>query len=801
MKKFISMVMAAAMVVSLVPATAFAANTVTFKVVNDKEFTEAEADAYKKNGTATITDPQIQLKVKDVDNSYSKIDTWDVTLDFNGAELKEPLPKDTNVSLSGQSSDLADVTVTVKEAAEAGDDTVKLVVTENVNDGLKDDDIIGISMTKLKLYLTKVSKGAKATVEVSGDFGDSDALTFASVLDDGLKVTLKKVADVAEDETTNLERELKIETTVGKFKEHQVLELKLNSGFEWTAIKKDDTIANGALKVTDVDDNVLTTEVTAAGAGEDTITIAKGDLTIDAADSKVGAVAKITVKAKTAKVGNETVGFNATADAVEAAKVVGDTVTLSVDEDEDVPVIYSGVNVDNYGITDDSDHKALEVTLEESVKEALNSKKSFTLTLPKGVYVTDVDVTKADDVMQSDKTAFTSQEIEAAFKDAYKKGEQDNFEFARRVFGDSEKAFELSFEMTLIAEPTFEGDVTLTLGGDAFDKEQTVTIAKFVKPYTVEASQNNLIIDYRNTKVPTNVVVKEAEAGLWAKDKMDFIFNIEKDKMEFEDDVTFTVDDKSDMEVKAVKSKDMSFKVTDESDDAAAAVTISDISLYMSRDIAAGAYGLELYTTATQKMLTEEKLFTTDTVKEHTGGYYVADYIDMDYDGKSDSYNANNWENKTYIVKDAFVNVITAGRDQDDASFTKKVVVPVGEKYLIAGEEQVALDVPAYISAAGYTMLPVRAVATALGINNNNVLWNQASRTVTILYGQRIITMVAGQKVVTVNGNTIPASATVQIKDGRTFLPMRDLATALGVTDITWDAATKTATMNGNQNK
>lgn len=798
MKKFISMVMAAAMVVSLVPATAFAANTATFKVVNDKEFTEAEADAYKKNGTATITDPQIQLKVKDVDNSYSKIDTWDVTLDFNGAELKEGLAAGYDVSLSGQSSDLANVKVTVKDAAEAGDDTVKLVVTELANDGLKDDDVIGISMTKLKLYLTKVSKGAKATVEVSGDFGDSDALTFASVLDDGLKVTLKKVADVAEDETTNLERELKIETTVGKFKEHQVLELKLNSGFEWTAIAKNSTIANGALKVTDVDDNVLTTEVTATGAGTDTITIAKGDLTIDAADSKVGAVAKITVKAKTAKVGSTTVGFNATADAVEAAKVVGDTVTMSVDEDEDVPVIYSGVNVDNYGITDDSDHKALEVTLEESVKEALNSKKSFTLTLPKGVYVTDVDVTKADDVMQSDKTAFTSQEIEAAFKDAYKKGEQDNFEFARRVFGDSTKAFEMSFEMTLIAEPTFEGDVTLTLGGDAFDKEQTVTIAKFVKPYTVEASQNNLIIDYRNTKVPTNVVVKEAEAGLWAKDKMDFIFNIEKDKMEFEDDVTFTVDDKSDMEVKAVKSKDMSFKVTDESDDAAAAVTISDISLYMSRDIAAGAYGLELYTTATQKMLTEEKLFTTDTVKEHTDGYYVADYIDMDYDGASSSYNANNWEDKTYTVKEGFVNIVTAGKDKDN-TFTTKVVVPVGEKYLIAGEEQVALDVPAYISADGYTMLPVRAVATALGINNSSVIWNQATKTVTIMYGQRIITMVAGQKVITVNGNTIPASATVQIKDGRTFLPLRDLATALNVADITWDAATKTATLNGNQ--
>ncbi|MBQ7758772.1 copper amine oxidase N-terminal domain-containing protein, partial [Anaerotignum sp.] len=101
--------------------------------------------------------------------------------------------------------------------------------------------------------------------------------------------------------------------------------------------------------------------------------------------------------------------------------------------------------------------------------------------------------------------------------------------------------------------------------------------------------------------------------------------------------------------------------------------------------------------------------------------------------------------------------------------------------------------------AAGYTMLPVRAVAVALGILNNNVLWDQATKTVTILYGQRIITMQVGAKVVYVNGSAIPASASPEVVDGRTFLPMRDLATALGVTDITWDAATKTATLNGNK--
>ena len=362
---------------------------------------------------------------------------------------------------------------------------------------------------------------------------------------------------------------------------------------------------------------------------------------------------------------------------------------------------------------------------------------------------------------------------------------------------------ELSFKLELVAEPDFTGDVKLTLEGDAFDKKQEVTIAKFVAPYTVEAAQNDLIIDYRNTKVPTNIVVKEAEEGLWKKG-LDFTFGIDKfDDDDFENDATYTVDNKSDLEIKEAK-KGLGFKVDTESSDEPAAVTISDISLYMSRSIAAGTYDLQLITNANIDMYAEE-LATTETAdgKVVTDAfattavgtkYTVADDKDFNDGAKI---NKNTVDYAT--VKEGFINVITAGRDQDDASFTKKVVVPVGEKYLIAGEEQVALDVPAYISAAGYTMLPVRAVATALGINNNNVLWNQASRTVTILYGQRIITMVAGQKVVTVNGNTIPASATVQIKDGRTFLPMRDLATALGVTDITWDAATKTATMNGSK--
>lgn len=798
MKKFISMVMAAAMVVSLVPATAFAdtgSATATAKVI--------DALDVAKDDSKVLTGKKVELQLKVNKDGQYAADTpaqgekpavvnakHELTFTLDGAEFTVA----NAATIKGNvyvTNDKTAVNESKYEVSDVEDDSFKLTIN---GVKFKDDDVIGIKLGD-NITLDSTSVGKKATISVEGDMVTADDLVFAEVKDTGIKATLKKVAEVAEEETTPLERELKIESNVGKFVGGQQFEIKVSSGFELSFPAKLNGSGYTIEKGSDDDRVVVTVSGTKNQEVTDTITINKADLIIDAADAKVGAVAKLTVKAlKDNAEGSKT--FKATADAVEAAKVVGDKVTMSVDEDEDLPVIYSGVNTDNYGITDDSDHKALEVTLKESVKEALDTKKPFTLTLPEGVYATDVDVS----VDTLGGIAASGDAIENLFKDAYKKGEQETFEFKRNAFTKSNDAFEFSFKMTLIAEPTFEGDVVLTLEGDGFDGKQEVKIAKFVKPYTVEASQNNLIIDYRNTKVPTNVVVKEAEAGLWDKDKMDFIFNIEKDKMDFENDVTFTVDDKSGMEVKAVKGTDMGFKVTDESDNTAATVTISDISLYMARDLAAGAYNLELYTTATQKMLTGDKLFTNDTVKEHENGYYVADYIDMDYNGASTGYDADKWEDKTYTVKEGFVNIVTAGKDKDN-TFTTKVVVPVGEKYLIAGEEQVALDVPAYISAAGYTMLPVRAVATALGINNSNVIWNQATKTVTIMYGQRIITMVAGQKVITVNGNTIPASATVQIKDGRTFLPMRDLATALNVADITWDAATKTATMNGNQNK
>lgn len=776
MKKLISMVMAAAMVVSLVPATAFAdtgSAKAVAKVIDAADVSkDAKAETAMDNETT-----ELQLKV-DGNGQYATGSTakHELTFTLDGAEFKTVTAAEIAKNVKVTRGTTAVTNITADNISEVEKDGFKLTIT---NVELKDEDIISVDLHS-NIKLKSVSVGKKATIAVDGAMVTTDDLTFAEVKDTGIKASVKKVAEITEEGISALEKDLKIEANVGKFEKGQKFTLKLSNGFEFNKLEEVQGVYSVEQPVKG--EKEVTIEVTANDDTTDTITIPAAKMVISAESAKVGAECKLTVKAV---IGDNKEGFADTADAIVIAKVVADAITVTVDEDEDLPVIYSGVNVANEGITDDSDHEALEVTLEEPTAGTLDAKKALTMELPDGVYVTDVKFGDKDFIEgKSDSNAAD------VFKAAYKKGDYETFEFARRTLvatPETDKdGGKLEFTLTLVAEPGFTGDVTLKVDGAGMDKAQEVKIAKFVSPYTVEAAQNDLIIDYRNTKVPTNIVVKEAEDGLWKKDSV-FKFSLDRN-IDTEDDATYTVDDKSDMEVKKIKN-DLGFRVDKESGDAAT-VTISDISLYMSRSLAAGAYDLQLNTTGSDKFM-QQNVYSniaapaTGKTDERTVAYQYY----------------NNDDNFNHVVKEGFVNIITAGRDQDDASFTKKVVVPVGEKYIIAGEEQVALDVPAYISAAGYTMLPVRAVATALGINNNNVLWNQASRTVTILYGQRIITMVAGQKVVTVNGNTIPASATVQIKDGRTFLPMRDLATALGVTDITWDAATKTATMNGNQNK
>ena len=796
MKKFLSMVMAAAMVVSLVPATAFAATgdfKATAKVIDAQNFPVDDVDS-------PIGGSELQLTLTTGDTLRTKDKMkFTVTLD-NVKDLTDTvnygtqIDKDDIFILDDSGRDVtANFTINPAEFVITDEDEFEFTVEEGgpatSHNQFVRGLVIGIDLSGLKM--DKVTKGKTATISVDSDdatITNGDDLVFASVEAEGIKVSVKDTVDVATEEVAEL-KEIKIEPAVGDtfatMKGSDEIKLKLNSGFEF--VVDGDTYVEGdngtgkynlsALQGYEYDDDEIVFEMDAyTGASVIKIT----GLQVEATSAKAGSTATVRVYAT----GNDTVS-------VEVAKVVDYTVSMTVDEDDDVPVIYSGVNVDNKGITDDSDHESLEVTIEESFAGAWNNSKDFTLSVPEGVYITDVVSASLE---ESELNGYADEK--AWFEAAYEEGDYVDLTFKRRGWTEtdpngngtaSKDPAKLTFTLVLVADPNFEGDVTLKLTGDAVD-EQEVTIAKFVKPYVVEAQQNDMQIDYRNTEIPTSVVIKEAEAGLWEKGTE---FRLALDKISFDDEGTIKVDDKSGLEVKDDEVKTTTvdgddavyFVVDSRSDDEPATVTISGLQLYMDRSLPAGAYDLEM---------------VSPEMNDPYESTVVLNGTKDKVDGENRTIADINDDFVSYTAKAGFVNIVTAGREDTD-SFTTKVVVPVGESYLISGENKVEIPVPAYINAAGYTMLPLRAVAVALGINTNNVLWDQSTRTATVMYGSKIINMTYGQKVVYVNGAMIPATAAVEITNDRMFLGLRDLGNALGVTDITWDGATRTATLNGNK--
>lgn len=827
MKRFISLAMASVMAASLLPATAFAATgdvKATAKVIGAENYTEGEMNQKGSEGIIAQKDaPELQLTFTTADYASSSVPEAEIELTLDKADflqndsetvvssktteddltgliyLKDDdgtyaLTKDTdndNYVFDTDSSDetvtplkdAAGNTITISDLDVYDTDNLSFVLTGQMERGW----VLSYNLTS---KLTKTSKNTQATVTVDSSdiiLTNGDDLVYASIESKGIDASVKKLKDVAVEEVVTIE-DLKIEPSVGANMEAVVDEgdeitLKLNSGFEFAnndnnkiTIKADGTTITPEVEYED--DEIVITVDGDISADVDTLTIS--GIKVEVTSAKEGATATIKVSAS----GNDSVS-------IEVATVVDYAVSMSVDEDEDVPVIYSGVDVDNTGITDDSDHESLEVSIDETFAGAWDNSKKFTLSLPEGVYAADVDVVV--DGIDLDREDFI---------DAYDNGEYEYFEFDKRIFEENDSdndPYEMDVTFTLVADPDFEGDVVLTLSGDAME-EQEVTIAKFVKPYTVSAQQNDLTIDYRNTEIPTDVVITEAEAGLWEKGTE---FALTLDKIDFDDDASVTADDKSGMEIKDVKTKDgeIRFTVDSESDDEPATLTVSDLTLYMDRNLPAGAYDLNMYALDMLGVDSAEKAedFDGSDYKAADKGYLTQTLL---ADEDTTVFVGDESDDIDYTAKTGFVNIVTAG--SDTTGFTTKLTVPIGENYLIAGETKVELDAPAYINAEGYTMLPVRAISTSLGIDNNNVLWDQATKTVTILYGDRIISMTAGASVMYVNGSSIPTSSSVEIVNDRTFLPMRDLATALGVTDLTWDTdpttgKTTTVYMNANR--
>ena len=746
MKKKLALIMAAIMTVAMVPATAFASTKLTavdeIKVGTDKIFTS-----------------RVELK-KNNDQVDIEGDTFDVYATLTNGKFAYVDDNDDN-DYQMEEADYLKTTKGVKAVEIMSDTKAKITLDAKVFNG-KDADI---EACVLPLIVKSGEVGdvvVKFTSNVPAFKTASEVI--ANVQTGKVTIETEGVKTFVEDATED-EKALK-DITINELTPDVLkggsIKLKLSGNWKFTEagnvtfLNEDGVTAKAEL----IDDDEIQIDFIDKDFTANMLT----DMTISgvkvktAKKCKAGDVATITVSSMASSKEFSNVKL-------EVAKMVKEAVTYSV-EDKDLPQIWAGAYND--------DTNTLKLSIEENTGDILNTSRKATFTFPEGIEVVDAEFSGNG----NDDFTYEIDENVVTIKNYSKNN-------------DESKKTDLDVKFILNAAPTFTGDVNVKLGGQ-FD-DVTLKVATVKAPYTVTAKTSEVLIDYRY--VPVNdIVITEAEEGILKEDDQ-IILGVEK--MDFEDagkvevtegdiDVDVDIDDSypsADLYETRYDKALLTVTVNDESTEAST-IVISGLELYLDRTLPVGGYALQ-----------------------NLGAYDHSNdkAINILWENSSpdkDEYDAEASENEAYdaifkykavTVNDSYVDVITSARDQDDSTTNKKIIITVGASTMSVGTETVNLDAPAYINSENYTMLPVRAISEAFGATVN---WDAASRTVTVLSGQRIISMTIGSRTMYINGTPVAMNTTAAIVNDRTFIPVRDLANSLGISAINWTEASGTVTLN-----
>ena len=124
------------------------------------------------------------------------------------------------------------------------------------------------------------------------------------------------------------------------------------------------------------------------------------------------------------------------------------------------------------------------------------------------------------------------------------------------------------------------------------------------------------------------------------------------------------------------------------------------------------------------------------------------------------------------------------------------VAAPIVEKITVKidGAEVSFPDAVPYITE-GRTLIPIRVIAEGLGAK---VEWKEATKEVVFTKGTDTVILKIGSKTVSINGKSSTLDVPANIKDSRTFVPLRFVSEALGA-KVEWIGETRTVLITTTQ--
>jgi len=420
------------------------------------------------------------------------------------------------------------------------------------------------------------------------------------------------------------------------------------------------------------------------------------------------------------------------------------------------------------------------ITVKENIPGSMIAGRELTVLLPEWVKINNVDKLKGFGFK------YDADEDEDAYDDLEYATNKNEIYFVIPSCIDNTVNSRYEFELELSVQADKSGDIVAEFFGAGKEKQELV-IATAIAPVTAEVAVSDLKIGVQDQPAP-DIIITETKKGM-IDDGSIYSANVDEDASKppyYE----LAATGGSKLTVSLPKNFEWAGVPTVE-------VTEGNLEIGKS-SVDGNALNIPIKSSSTKPStikITDVKVTLDRTVPEGPfdatiGGNAIVKNFNKDIDAVLST---PVLFAKSSVVKFHFADVITPAPGEIRATTT----FTIGSTTYTVVEAGVAvektMDVAPYIKD-GRTYLPVRFVAEALGVSADNIIWDPVNATVTIFKGDRIAQMTIGSNILLVNGVQLTMDAAPEIVSGRTMLPVRWMAQALGAT-IEWDPETQQVTV------
>jgi len=466
--------------------------------------------------------------------------------------------------------------------------------------------------------------------------------------------------------------------------------------------------------------------------------------------------------------------------ATNAKKIYRISATVDVDEDEavlgDIKATISGSNninpsslvVGTYAEYDvvakvvgdvetikagQLEQDVADFNIEENAKASLLAGRNISLELPSGAKWYNIEATPSGIKMNTEPTISS-----------------DGRTLKFKINETSSSKAKIKFtDVQVVTAVDFTGDLTVTVSGAGI--EETELVLATVEPAIIVTAQPTEIKTGIQEQAIGDITISESVAETFIKNGvlvLELPNGVEWSEIP---DVEVT---EGDLEIDEndidINDEILTIGIDSQSSEPST-ITISNIKVDLNRSVSEGKVKVKISGTAVDEV---------NNVAAGDGGTWKSTIVDK---GKI-------FPRDTKAAEVVVAKVVTPA----DANVVNEAKFVIGATtYTINGKE-VTMDVAPYISN-GRTYMPVRYIANAMGINDDNILWDANTQTVTLLGANKVVQLKIGSTTILVNGAAIAMDVAPEISNGRTMLPARFVAQAFGY-NVGWDEATQTVTLN-----